>query len=124
MALEWRSRCEINAMHKLYWLPLVLALTACATLEGLFEDKEDETKEWSAEKLYSEAKGSLKDEYYTKAIEYNEKLLARYPFGPNSQQAQLDLAYAYFKNDEAVSAVAACERFMKLYPDNRHVDYA
>ena len=112
-------------MHKLYWLPLVLAFTACSTLEGLFEDKkEDETKEWSAEKLFSEAKGSLKDEYYTKAIEYNEKLLARYPFGPNTQQAQLDLAYAYFKNDESVSAVAACDRFMKLYPDNRHVDYA
>ncbi|MGH8563243.1 MAG: outer membrane protein assembly factor BamD [Gammaproteobacteria bacterium] len=124
MALEWRSRCEINPMHKLYWLPLALALTACSALEGVFEDKEDETKEWSAEKLYSEAKDSLQDEYYTKAIEYNEKLLARYPFGPNSQQAQLDLAYAYFKNDEAVSAVAACDRFMKLYPDNRHVDYA
>ena len=111
-------------MHKLYWLPLVLALTACSTLEGIFEDKKDETKEWSAEKLYSEAKDSLKDEYYTKAIEYDEKLLARYPFGPNSQQAQLDSAYAYFKNDESVSAAAACDRSMKLYPDNRHVDYA
>jgi outer membrane protein assembly factor BamD len=105
-------------------LLLILALTGCSTLEGLFDDKEDETKEWSAEKLYSEAKESLADEYYTKAVEYYEKLLARYPFGANSQQSQLDLAYAYFKNEEAPSAVAACERFMKLYPDNRHVDYA
>ena len=46
-------------MHKLYWLPLILALTACSTLEGIFEDKEDETKEWSAEKLYQRGQGFL-----------------------------------------------------------------
>lgn len=52
------------------------------------------------------------------------KRAQRYLFGVNSQQAQLDLAYGYFKNDESVSALAACDRFMKLYPDNRHADYA
>ena len=57
MALEWRSRGEINPCTKLYWLPLNLALTACSTLEGLFEDKEDETKDSSAGKLFREAQG-------------------------------------------------------------------
>jgi hypothetical protein len=57
--LEWRNHGEINPMHKPYWLPLILALTAYSTLEGLFEDKEDETKDWSGEKLFSEAKDSV-----------------------------------------------------------------
>jgi hypothetical protein len=57
--LEWGSHGEINPMHKPYWLPLILALMAYSTLEGLFEEKEDEPKDWSAEKLFSEAKDSV-----------------------------------------------------------------
>ncbi|MGH8514314.1 MAG: outer membrane protein assembly factor BamD [Gammaproteobacteria bacterium] len=104
-----------------YLLILLAALAGCAIFG---DDKEDETADWSAKKLYAEGKESLKSEYYTKAVEYYEKLLARHPFGVHAQQAQLDLAYAYYKNDESASAVAACDRFIKLYPDHSHVDYA
>ncbi|MGI0025797.1 MAG: outer membrane protein assembly factor BamD, partial [Nitrososphaera sp.] len=48
----------------------------------------------------------------------------RYPFGDFSKQAQLDLAYAYYKTEESASAIAACDRFIKLYPTSPHVDYA
>lgn len=102
------------------FLPLVL-LSGCAIFG---DEQEDETADWSAEQLYTEAKESLNSEYYSKAIEYYEKLLARYPFGVYAQQGQLDLAYAYYKSDETASAVAACERFIKLNPDHPHVDYA
>ena len=108
-------------MRILYLLIILAALAGCAIFG---DDKEDETADWSAEKLYAEGKESLESEYYTKAVEYYEKLLARHPFGVHAQQAQLDLAYAYYKNDESASAVAACDRFIKLYPDHSHVDYA
>jgi outer membrane protein assembly factor BamD len=84
----------------------------------------DETKGWSANKLYSEAKDKLNDGSYTDAIKYYEKLEARYPYGRYAQQAQLEIAYAYYKDKEMASAITATERFIKLHPNHPRVDYA
>ena len=84
----------------------------------------DETKGWSANKLYSEAKDKLNDGSYTEAIKYYEKLEARYPYGRFAQQAQLEIAYAYYKDKEMASAITAAERFIKLHPNHPRVDYA
>lgn len=104
----------------------ILAALLLALLAGcsLLPDQIDETKGWSASKLYNTAKGELQEANYTKAIELFEKLEARYPYGPYAQQAQLEVAYAYYKDNEAVSAIAACDRFIKLHPNHAHVDYA
>ncbi len=61
---------------------------------------------------------------WDKAIKYYEKLEARYPYGRFAQQAQLDIAYAYWKSGERASALAAADRFIKLYPNHPNVDYA
>jgi outer membrane protein assembly factor BamD len=113
--------------HDLMKLPLIhlcllllLPLTGC----GLFPETEDETADWSAAKFYSEAKQALDDGDYESAIRYYELLEARYPFGRYAQQAQLDLAYAYYRSDQPDSAIAACDRFIKLYPGHPNVDYA
>ena len=58
------------------------------------------------------------------AVKYFEKLEARYPFGRYAQQAQLEIAYAYYRDNEPASAVAACDRFIKLHPNHPTVDYA
>ncbi len=91
---------------------------------GLFPENNDETKGWSAQKLYSEAKNEMGDGNYSKAIKYFETLEARYPYGRYAQQSQLEVAYAYFKDNEPVSAIAACDRFIKLHPNHPNVDYA
>ncbi len=96
------------------------AMSGCTWLG----EKQDITKDWSAARLYSAAKERLESKDYEKAIDYYEKLEARYPFGPQSQQAQLDIAYAYYRNDEAAAAVAAAQRFIKLHPRHPNVDYA
>ena len=36
----------------------------------------------------------------------------------------MDLAYSYFKNEEHDASIAACNRFIKLYPQHLNVDYA
>lgn len=96
-------------------------LTSCALFSG---NDEDETEGWSAERLYFEGKDALDASYYSKSTELYQKLQARYPFGKYSRQAQLDLAYSYYKQDETASAIAACDRFIKLYPTHPRVDYA
>lgn len=90
---------------------------------GLLPDLSDETKGWSAQKLYAEAKNSLDGNNYEQAIKYYQKLEARYPYGRYAQQAQIEIAYAYFKDGDAVQAVAACDRFIKLHPNHPNVDY-
>ncbi len=103
-------------------LPLIVigVLSACASPP----EQEDETRDWSASKFYSEAKAAMADGNYQTAIRYFEGLEARYPFGKYALQSQLDVAYAYYKDDEPESALAALDRFIKLHPRDPHVDYA
>jgi len=84
----------------------------------------DETRNWTVDKLYIEAKSELNAGNYKKSIGYYEKLESRFPYGRYAQQAQLEVAYAYFKEREKASAIAACDRFIKLYPNHPNVDYA
>jgi outer membrane protein assembly factor BamD len=98
---------------------LAIVLTGC----GLLPDQKDETSGWSANKLYSEAKDALSEGAFDKSIKYFEKLESRYPYGRYAQQAQIEVAYAYWRAGEPASAVAACERFIKLHPNHPNVDY-
>lgn len=91
---------------------------------GLLPKETDETTGWSAQRLYGESKDAMASRTWDKAIKYLEKLEARYPYGRYAQQAQLDVAYAYWKNGERASAIAAADRFIKLYPNHPNVDYA
>jgi outer membrane protein assembly factor BamD len=91
---------------------------------GLLPSAEDETKGWSAQRLYSAAKNEMNSNNYEEAIKYYEKLEARYPYGRFAQQAQIEIAYCYYKDGEPAQAVAAAERFIKLHPNHPNVDYA
>jgi outer membrane protein assembly factor BamD len=101
-------------------LAATLTLGGC----GLLPEVVDETAGWSAQKLYGEAKDNLNSGNYERAVKLFETLEARYPFGRYAQQAQLEIAYAYYKDNEPISAIAACDRFIKLHPNHPNVDYA
>lgn len=105
--------------HILAVLLLAVLLAGCGLLPT-----DDDTKNWSARKFYTEASNALADGDYEQAIKYYEQLEARYPFGRYAMQSQLDVAYAHYRNDEPESAIAAADRFIKLHPQNPHVDYA
>jgi len=101
-------------------LPMLLIsalFSGCASTAPI-----DETS--SAEELYRSAKRSLNQGDFLTAIDTFETLGARYPFGSFTQQAQLDIAYAYFKQDEFDNAISSAERFIKLYPSSDSIDYA
>jgi outer membrane protein assembly factor BamD len=100
-------------------LALALLVSACSSLPGEI----DETKSWSANRLYSEARSELASGNYERGIQLLEKLESRYPFGTYAQQAQMDIAYAYYRQGEQPQALAAVERFIKLHPNHPNVDY-
>ncbi|MFZ1181139.1 MAG: outer membrane protein assembly factor BamD [Herbaspirillum sp.] len=97
----------------------ILSLSAC----GLLSERKDEMADWPVSKLYSEAKDELTAGSYEKAIKYFEKLESRYPFGAYAQQAQMNIAYAYYRLNDQPQGLAAVDRFIKLYPNHPHLDY-
>jgi len=99
---------------------LAFILTAC----GWLESRTDPTRVRNVTELYSEAAAELAAGNYARAVEYYEKLEARYPFGRYAMQSQLDVAYTHYKAGDPESALAAAGRFIKLYPKHPYVDYA
>lgn len=98
-------------------LALVLASAGCGSLE------KDPTTKWDADRLYAEAKEEMTIANWRKARELLEKLEARFPFGRHAQQAQMEIAYTYYKDNEPAQAVTAAERFLKLNPNHQNADY-
>lgn len=78
----------------------------------------------SAAQLYQDASDAMHRADYETAIKKYEALEGRYPFGAYTEQAQLEVAYAYYKYDEPDSAIAAAERYIQLHPRGEHVAYA
>ena len=74
--------------------------------------------------LYDRARDALDNNRFNIAVERLEALDTRYPFGEHAEQAQLELIYAYYKNDDWEEARAAASRFIRLHPDHPQVDYA
>ena len=92
-----RSVAAVAAKAVFFALLASVLISGC----GMLPDQKDETAGWTAEKLYTEAKDAMNDGAYDKAIKNFEKLEARYPYGRYAQQAQLEIAYAYFKQQES-----------------------
>lgn len=112
------SRSTLIKNQVLLSAALCLGLASCSTVS------EDKTANWSPNKIYAEAKAEVNDGAYDKAIPLYEKLEGRAAGTPLAQQAQLDKAYAQFKNGDQAQAIATIERFIKLHPASPALDYA
>ncbi len=106
--------------HNFFIILTVLLSTLLFACAGA--DK-DETASYTAKELYDEAQASIEAAEFQTAVKHLESLEARYPFDPYAKQAQLDIAYAYYKFEELDSATSAVERFSRLHPRDPHMDY-
>jgi len=101
-------------------LLLAISLAGC----GMFGDKANLRKDWQAADFYKAAKDEFDNQNWDAAIKLYEQLEAKFPFGRFAQQAQIEVAYAYYKQGETAQAVTALEKFIKLHPNHANVDYA
>lgn len=108
------------------FLVLALALPGCKTVGGWFgkDGKEAKTETLPVETLYAEALENLHDGDYGDAQRYYGRLIARFPFGPYSEQSQLELAYVQYKLGKPEDATSSIDRFIRTYPRHPHIDYA
>lgn len=104
----------------------IASLTACSSTsdeqvaDGVAEVEE---KKRTALTLYKEAKMTMDEGLYNRAIELFNQLDALFPFGPMSKQIQLDLIYAYYKSVKNAQAIASIDRFIRLHPNDKDLDY-
>ena len=97
---------------------MAVGIGGCATSDY------DPTANWTADQLYADAKGELDSGNWGAAVKALQKLESRYPFGRYAQQAQLDLAWASYKEGERAEALVAVDRFIRLHPTHERLDYA
>ena len=109
---------------------IVLALSLLTALTGLLAgcgSTTDPSLAYPGESpktIYSYGKAALKDKSFAEAVKRFEALDVQYPYGPETENAQFYIIYAYYMREEYALADSAAERFIRLYPTNPHVDYA
>jgi outer membrane protein assembly factor BamD len=111
-------RVKLSVVYAMGLITVALGLSGCSTTVV------DPTAGMSPNAIYAEAKESVNNGQYDKAIPLLEKLEARAAGTPLAQQAQLDKAYAQYRNSDAAQAIATLDRFMKLHPASEALDYA
>jgi outer membrane protein assembly factor BamD len=117
---------KLSALHATPRLAASLGvLAACLLITGCgTTSTADPSADWSPNRIYSEAKDEASSGSYDKAIGLYEKLEGRAAGTPLAQQAQLEKAYAQYKNGDQIQAMSTLDRFMKLHPASPALDYA
>lgn len=98
-----------------------MMITSCSQKA---KEEVDTTSGFSANKIFVDARTALNANDYEGAIKLYETLEAKYPLGRFAQQSLLEQAYAYYKFDEADTALDTIDRYMRVYPRSPRMDYA
>jgi len=99
-----------------------LFMSACSSQKS--SDLAIDTDGKSAQQLLTEARQALRGAGYEEAIRRYESLEAKYPLGVYAQQSLLEQAYAYYKYDEPDTALDTLDRYIRIYPNSKRMDYA
>lgn len=111
----------IHYSRLLFLLVVLASLGACS----IFSERDaPETETLGVVELYQKAHSYMVDGNLDQAELYYQRLVARFPFGTYSEQAQLDLAYVQYKGNKPDDAYSAINRFIRTYPAQKHIDYA
>ena len=111
---------KLSALKILAVLVLAVSMSACS----MFRHKRVSDDNLPLDALYVRAHSSLENSDYSAAIKSYQRLISRFPSGPYNEQAQLDLAYAQYKDNQPDDALSTINSFIKTNPSNKHVDYA
>lgn len=100
----------------------VFAMSGCARMKGMFKDK-DALEGQPVEELYAKAEKSMRKGSWDNAQTVFKRLVAQYPYGPYTEQALIETAYAQFKAGNNEEAISTIDRFIRTYPTHRNIPY-
>ena len=103
-------------------LVALLAGSGCARVKGMFKD-EDKNEGLPVSQLYDKAHGHMENGRWSSASETWGRLIAQYPYGPYTEQALMEQAYAEYKAGKHDDAVSSIDRFIRTYPTHKNIAY-
>jgi len=114
----------MKRIQMLFLFSLIVCLASCKTWWNKDDEDKNPFKGMTADQLYTESQKALRKKEYLSAIKRLEAIETMYPFSDYTENSQMDLIYAYYKDEDYPSAAATAERFIHLYPRAKNVDYA
>ena len=103
-------------------LVALVAGSGCARMKGMFKD-EDKNEGLPVSQLYDKAHGYMEQGRWSSAGEIWGRLIAQYPYGPYTEQALMEQAYAEYKAGKHDDAVSSIDRFIRTYPTHKNIAY-
>lgn len=94
----------------------LVAMAGCGRRNNTVQDQ-------GPELLYERGYDAMEASNFAGAIQYFNALEARYPFSPETRQAQLDLIYLYYRSQQPEQAIDAAEQFERENPTHPRIDY-
>lgn len=96
----------------------LLLLTACASNKADIYAGDDPAY------IYAVGHHDLQEGNYNSALIAYQSLDSQYPYTEYTKNGDLESIYAYYQNDKPALAAVAATRYLKIYPDDPHADYA
>lgn len=96
---------------------ILTILSGCAS-------KDDRPQGTTEQEVYELAQTHLNSGNWQNAIQAFHILEESFPFGTYGEQGQLELIYAHYQAQNFDEAIATAQRFIRLHPQHRDVDYA
>lgn len=103
-------------------LSLLIALGGCTSLGKMFKDDDAEEGQ-PVEAIYERAQRSMQNGNWSGAEQSFRRLVAQYPYGPYTEQALIETAYAQYKAGKHDEAISSIDRFIRTYPTHRNIAY-
>lgn len=104
-------------------LAVVVLASGCSTVGGWFGEDEDQYEGVPVEQLYAQAHTSMTRGSWSNAADTFARLIAQYPYGPYTEQALIETAYAQYKSGLHEEAISTIDRFIRTYPTHRKIAY-
>ncbi|HSR64826.1 MAG TPA: outer membrane protein assembly factor BamD [Xanthomonadaceae bacterium] len=99
----------------------VLAASGCAHFgKG---HKKDANEGVPVEELYAKGHRLMVYGNWDGANTVYKRLIAQYPYGPYTEQALMETAYAQYKSGANDDAISSIDRFIRTYPTHRNIAY-
>ena len=85
--------------------------------------KKDADEGVPVEQLYQKAHKSMTQGNWSAAEGTFKRLVAQYPYGPYTEQALVETAYAQYKSGKQDDAISSIDRFIRTYPTHKNIAY-
>lgn len=102
---------------------LMLAIVVTGTGCGKIFKKKEAAENQPVEVMYEEAHKSMTNNNWDRGLTRFRQLIAQYPYGPYTEQALMETAYAEYKSGKLDDAVTTVDRFIRTYPTHRNIPY-